>query len=78
MIFSSSLAKDPPVFISLPTIHGGEILQRVFFIGLPGHCFICERKGHLAADCTRHRVPAQERQEAMHLEQKGSSVVEGQ
>ena len=78
MILPSSLAKDPPMFISLPTIHGGEILQRVFFIGLPGHCFICGRKGHLAADCTRRRVPAHERQEAVHLEQKGPSVVEGE
>ena len=26
MILPSSLAKDPPQFISLPTIHGGEIL----------------------------------------------------
>ena len=39
MILPSSLAKDPPLFISLPSIHGGEVLQRVFFIGLPRHCF---------------------------------------
>ena len=78
MILPSSLAKDPPMFVSLPTIHGGEILQRVFFIGLLGHCFFCGRKGHLAADCTRCKVPAHERQEAMHLEQKGPFVVEGE
>ena len=78
MILPSSLAKDPPLFISFPTIHGGEILQRVFFIGLSGQCFICGRKGHLAAHCTRRRVPAHERQEATHFEQKGPSVVEGQ
>ncbi|MCO5604391.1 hypothetical protein L7F22_058556 [Adiantum nelumboides] len=77
MVLPPSLAKDPPLFISLPSIHGGEILQRVFFIGLPGHCFVCGRKGHLAAVCTRRRVPSDERQQATDLEQKRQSVSEG-
>ncbi|MCO5609250.1 hypothetical protein L7F22_063474 [Adiantum nelumboides] len=55
-------------FISLPTIHGGEILQRVFFIGLPGHCFVCGRKGHVAAACTRHRISPDQRQQASKQE----------
>ncbi|MCO5609206.1 hypothetical protein L7F22_063429 [Adiantum nelumboides] len=53
MVLYPSLAKNPPQIISLPTIHGGEILQRVFFIGLPKYCFICGKKGHVAAACTR-------------------------
>ncbi|MCO5613181.1 hypothetical protein L7F22_067457 [Adiantum nelumboides] len=71
MVLYPSLAKNPPQFISLPTIHGGEILQRVFFIGLPGHCFVCGRKGHLAAACTRRRISPDQskqssKQEALH------------
>ena len=61
MVLPPSLAKDPPQFISFPTIHEGEILQRVFLIGLPRHCFICGRKGHLVAVCTWHMVPSHER-----------------
>ncbi|KAI5075236.1 hypothetical protein GOP47_0009312 [Adiantum capillus-veneris] len=80
MVLFPSLAKNPPQFISLPTIHGGEILQRVFFIGrgeilqrvfiigLPGHCFVCGRKGHVAADCTRRRISPDQRQQASKQE----------
>eukprot|EP00250_Pteridium_aquilinum_P008380 c17901_g1_i4 orf=257-436(-) len=57
MVLSPSLVKDPAWFISPPTIHGDEILQRVFFIGLPGHCFVSRRQGHVAAECTRRNVP---------------------
>ena len=53
-------------------------MQRVFFIGLPGLNFSYGRKGYLAADCTGRRVPAHKRQEAMHLEQQGPFVVQGQ
>lgn len=68
MVLPPSLAKDPPQFLSFPSIHGGEMLQRVFFIGLPGHCFVCGRKGHVAADCSRRRVSPEERQKATVLE----------
>ncbi|MCO5606330.1 hypothetical protein L7F22_060517 [Adiantum nelumboides] len=68
MVLYPSLAKNPPQFISLPTIHGGEILQRVFFIGLPGHCFVCGRKGHVAAACTRRRISPDQRQQASKQE----------
>ncbi|MCO5588438.1 hypothetical protein L7F22_042394 [Adiantum nelumboides] len=61
MVLYPSLAKNPPQFISLPTIHGGEILQRVFFIGLSGHCFVCGRKVHVATTCTRHRISPDQR-----------------
>lgn len=57
--------QDPPRFISQPAKLGGEILQRVFFIGLPGHCFVCARKGHLAAAYTRRRVSPKQRQQAI-------------
>ena len=56
MVLPASLAKDPCQFISFPMIHGGEILQRVFFISLPSHCFICGQKGHFATKCTRQRI----------------------
>ncbi|MCO5604812.1 hypothetical protein L7F22_058984 [Adiantum nelumboides] len=68
MVLYPSLAKNPPQFISLPTIHGGEILRRVFFIGLPGHCFVCGRKGHVAAACTRRRISPDEKQQASKQE----------
>ncbi|MCO5575461.1 hypothetical protein L7F22_029262 [Adiantum nelumboides] len=68
MVLYPSLAKNPPQFISLPTIHGGEILQRVFFIGLSGHCFVCDRKGHIAAACTRCRISPDQRQQASKQE----------
>ncbi|MCO5606705.1 hypothetical protein L7F22_060895 [Adiantum nelumboides] len=64
MVLYPSLAKNPLQFISLPTIRGGEILQRVFFIGLPGHYFVCGRKGHVAAACTRRRISHDQRQQA--------------
>lgn len=38
---TSFIDGNPPRFISLPSIHGGEILKRVFFIGFLGHCFNC-------------------------------------
>ncbi|MCO5612096.1 hypothetical protein L7F22_066358 [Adiantum nelumboides] len=68
MVLYPYLAKNPPQFISLPTIHGGEILQRVFFIGLPGHYFVCGRKGHVAAACTRRRISLDQRQQASKQE----------
>ncbi|MCO5593164.1 hypothetical protein L7F22_047170 [Adiantum nelumboides] len=70
MVLYPSLAKNPPQIISLPTIHhGGEILQRVvFFIGLPGHCFVCGRKGHVAAACTRCKISLDQRQQASKQE----------
>ncbi|MCO5549999.1 hypothetical protein L7F22_003476 [Adiantum nelumboides] len=68
MVLYPSLAKNPPQFISLPTIHGGEILQRVFLIGLPGHCFVCGRKGHVVAACTRRRISPDQRQQASKQE----------
>ncbi|MCO5581293.1 hypothetical protein L7F22_035172 [Adiantum nelumboides] len=68
MVLYPSLAKNPPQFISLPTIHGGEILQRVFFIGLPGHCFVCGRKGHVAAAYTCRRISLDQRQQASKQE----------
>ncbi|MCO5571317.1 hypothetical protein L7F22_025055 [Adiantum nelumboides] len=68
MVLYPSLAKNPPQFISLPTIHGGEILRRVFFIGLPGHCFVCGRKGHVAAACTRRRISPDQRHQALKQE----------
>ncbi|MCO5570220.1 hypothetical protein L7F22_023938 [Adiantum nelumboides] len=68
MVLYPSLAKNPPQFISLPTIHGGEILQRVFFIGLPGRCFVCGRKDHVAAACTRRRISPDQRQQASKQE----------
>lgn len=46
VVLYPSLLKDPPQYISLPTIHGGELLQRVFFLCLPSHCFVCGRKGN--------------------------------
>eukprot|EP00250_Pteridium_aquilinum_P032641 c46298_g1_i1 orf=63-383(+) len=39
----------PSLVYSLPTSHGGEILERVFFIGLPNHCFFNGKKGHAIA-----------------------------
>ncbi|MCO5576573.1 hypothetical protein L7F22_030386 [Adiantum nelumboides] len=68
MVLYPSLAKNPPQFISLPTIHGGEILQRVFFIGLPGHCFVCGIKGHVATACTRRTISPDQRQQASKQE----------
>ncbi|MCO5559433.1 hypothetical protein L7F22_013033 [Adiantum nelumboides] len=68
MVLYPSLTKNPLQFISLSTIHGGEILQRVFFIGLPGHCFVCGRKGHVAATCTRCRISLDQRQQASKQE----------
>ena len=44
LVLSPFLVKEPPHFISFPGAHGGEILQRVFFVGLPGHCFVCGKK----------------------------------
>ncbi|MCO5611231.1 hypothetical protein L7F22_065482 [Adiantum nelumboides] len=41
---------------------------RVFFIGLPGHCFVCGRKGHVAAACTRRRISPDQRQQASKQE----------
>ena len=78
VVLHPSLVQDPPRFISLPSVHGGEVLQRVFFIGLPGHCFICGIKGHLASGCTRRRVSSDLRHEAVSQEaqaQVGSPVV---
>ena len=75
---SSAVFSERPSFsISLPTIHGGEVLQRVFFIGLPGHCYVCGRKGHLAADCTRRRH-SQQQQVVADVEEKSNKVVEDQ
>lgn len=45
-------------------------MQRVFFIGLPGHCFICGIKGHLASGCTRRKVSSDLRHEAVSQEVK--------
>lgn len=68
MVLYPSLVRNPPQLISLPTSSGGEILQRVFFIGLPGHCFVCGRKGHIAVECTRRRVAPEIRQQAVENE----------
>ena len=75
MILPKILIKDSPQYISFPSIHGGEHLQRVFFIGVPGHCFVCGRKGHLTAGCTRRRILLVERQAAV-VEEQNVQVVE--
>ncbi|MCO5593111.1 hypothetical protein L7F22_047117 [Adiantum nelumboides] len=64
MVLYPSLAKNSPQFIFLSTIDGEEILQRVFFIGLPGHCFVCGRKSHVVAACTCRRISPDQRQQA--------------
>lgn len=40
---SPSLVKDPSLYIFFPTIHGGQILQRVFSLGLALLCLRQER-----------------------------------
>ena len=58
MVLNPSLAKEPPKFIALFTIHREELLQRVFFIGLLGHCLVCGK------------ITPQQRQHVVEMEQQ--------
>lgn len=77
MILHFSLVQDPLRFISLPSVHGGEILQWIFFIGLPGQCFICGIKGHVASGCTRRRVSSDLRHEVVSQEAQQQEASPG-
>lgn len=39
--------------ICLHTIYSRDIFQRIFFMGLLGHCFVRGWKGHMVTECTR-------------------------
>ena len=75
LILHPSLVQEPPRFLTFPTHHGGEYCQRIFIIGLLGHCFVYGKKGHIAAACTRRKVSPEQRQQAVDLEQDQPSSM---
>ena len=65
MSMADTIAEVPKVRILVPSLHGlptrirlyseelGLTVVKVVYEGLPGQCFICKQKGHLAKNCPR-------------------------
>ena len=55
LIFPPSLVKDSPLSCYWPSM--GERFYSVYISLGTQACCVCDRKGDLAAECIRHRVP---------------------
>ena len=65
MSMADTIAEVPKLRILVPSLHGlptrirlsseelGLTMVNVVYEGLPGQCFICKQKGHLAKECPR-------------------------
>lgn len=58
--------KDPPSLLSIAG--GGELCERIFFIGLSGRCVVVGKKGHLAMKCIQRQVLQEQREHTVTQE----------